>query len=309
MEKLNLYKDQQEIRESLIKVQDKKIQDSIKEQTEHYDNIYDMKEARRLKSKLYNEFSIFVKDTFLAEAIKGVYLPCLGSVSETTKILANNMVKEFINEKGSASSILLMREGQSYLIETLTNLIDTYHEKVMDMVDKDDPSTYTIDAKDIGEFMDELQKEDEYENVKNAIALRVANAEEEFLINNVADKNDMTDIVNQTTERINSTNADTDIDSATKSAINQESVRISKMKIDNIRHTRRRSIFEEMTRNLGTSILSNESLRESYTEDGKLNMEGIIESSRTMYAFIETVNTMKLETVDEDYIKDVLDNM
>ena len=154
MEKLNLYKDQQEIRESLIKVQDKKIQDSIKEQTEHYDNIYDMKEARRLKSKLYNEFSIFVKDTFLAEAIKGVYLPCLGSVSETTKILANNMVKEFINEKGSASSILLMREGQSYLIETLTNLIDTYHEKVMDMVDKDDPSTYTIDAKDIGEFMD-----------------------------------------------------------------------------------------------------------------------------------------------------------
>lgn len=309
MEKLNLYKDQQEIRESLIKVQDKKIQDSIKEQTEHYDNIYDMKEARRLKSKLYNEFSIFVKDTFLAEAIKGVYLPCLGSVSETTKILANNMVKEFINEKGSASSILLMREGQSYLIETLTNLIDTYHEKVIDMVDKDDPSTYTIDAKDIGEFMDELQKEDEYENVKNAIALRVANAEEEFLINNVADKNDMTDIVNQTTERINSTNADTDIDSATKSAINQESVRISKMKIDNIRHTRRRSIFEEMTRNLGTSILSNESLRESYTEDGKLNMEGIIESSRTMYAFIETVNTMKLETVDEDYIKDVLDNM
>lgn len=45
------------------------------------------------------------------------------------------------------------------------------------------------------------------------------------------------------------------------------------------------------------------------TESGKLDMPAVYESARVMYGFLETLNTLQLEKVDKEYIKEILDNM
>ena len=54
-------------------------------------------------------------------------------------------------------------------------------------------------------------------------------------------------------------------------------------------------------------ILKNKVLSESYQEDGKINMSRVIDNSRVMYGWLETVNTIQLEKVNENYIKKVVE--
>ena len=70
------------------------------------------------------------------------------------------------------------------------------------------------------------------------------------------------------------------------------------------------TVFEKMSRNLSRSIIKDEVVRENYiTESGTLDTDLIVEASKVMYGFLETVNTLQLDKVDSAYIKKVLDGM
>ena len=97
-------------------------------------------------------------------------------------------------------------------------------------------------------------------------------------------------------------------ESKTKTAMAEESARMHKRAIDSIRENRPLTVFEKMTRNLTKDIINNESVREQYlVESGNLDTEKVIESSRVMYGFLETLNTLQLENVNEEYIKNVIE--
>ena len=100
-------------------------------------------------------------------------------------------------------------------------------------------------------------------------------------------------------------------ESKTKTAMAEESARMHKRAIDSIRENRPLTVFEKMTRNLSSSIITNESVLKEYTDEdtGTLDMGAVIESARVMYGFLETVNTLQLAKVDANYIQNILDNM
>ena len=83
-----------------------------------------------------------------------------------------------------------------------------------------------------------------------------------------------------------------------------------KRHIESIKENRPLTVFEKMSRNLSKSIIVDESVRENYiTESGTLDVDLIVEASKVMYGFLETVNTLQLEKVDCNYIKKDLDSM
>ena len=179
-------------------------------------------------------------------------------------------------------------------------------------LDSDEDSTdITVDGDtdNKGEMFKQLDKEEDVQKAIDTIRSRVADAEETFIKNNAEDKKKIDEILNRISTNVK-TVQDLNDDNKTESKVAQEAVMMDKRRIDGIRYNRPLTIFEKMTRNLTLNIVKDCAVRESYIEEhGQLDMDHIVETAKIMYGFMETVNTLQLEKVDESYIKNVLENM
>ena len=163
------------------------------------------------------------------------------------------------------------------------------------------------DTSNDGKIFDQLDKEEDVQKAVELIRSRVADAEETFIRNNAEDKKKVDELLNKISNNVKTVEDLNDKNEA-KAEVAKESARYNKMKIDSIRENRPLTVFEKMTRNLTKDIINNESVREQYlVESGNLDTEKVIESSRVMYGFLETLNTLQLENVNEEYIKNVIE--
>ena len=285
-------------------------QKEVREASEAKDNFINsresIKEARIARIERYSKFRSDVKDLLLAEAMNYV---CEGACvrDEYSRNITENTIISYIQENGGADAIMYKATVSTYVLESLKNLINEYHTLIMEKVDKEDPETYCVDKEDTKDFLDKLANEEDIENVKQAIAVRVSNAEEEFMINNIADKQDMKEILDNTEDRIKAAIADDATSDDVKEDIKTEAARLGKAKIADVRNRRPRTVMEEMVRGLSKSAVTDEVLKESLLDESShLNVEKIVDSVRCMYTVLEAVNTLRLERVDEAYIKKTL---
>lgn len=176
-----------------------------------------------------------------------------------------------------------------------------------DSVDQD--TTIDGNTENDGKIFDELDKEEDVQKAIEIIRSRIADAEETFIRNNAEDKKKIDELLNKISTNVKTVEDLADKDE-TKAKIAEESVRMYKRHIDSIKENRPMTVFEKMSRNISRSIIKDEVVRESYiTESGTLDTDLIVESSKVMYGFLETINTLQFDKVDSAYIKKVLDNM
>ena len=178
-----------------------------------------------------------------------------------------------------------------------------------DSKDDSDKSSDDNDSEGKGKILDNLDKEEDVQKAIDTIRNRVADAEETFIKNNAEDKKKIDELLTKISTNVKTVN-DLDNKEDPKSKVAQESVQMAKRQIDMIKTNRPLTIFEKMTRNLSLNIVKDCAVRESFIEEhGQLDVDMIVETAKVMYGFLETVNTLQLEKVDEAYIKNVLENM
>ena len=178
-----------------------------------------------------------------------------------------------------------------------------------DNKDDSDKSSNDNDSEGKGKILDNLDKEEDVQKAIDTIRNRVADAEETFIKNNAEDKKKIDELLTKISTNVKTVN-DLDNKEDPKSKVAQESVQMAKRQIDMIKTNRPLTIFEKMTRNLSLNIVKDCAVRESFIEEhGQLDVDMIVETAKVMYGFLETVNTLQLEKVDEAYIKNVLENM
>ena len=178
-----------------------------------------------------------------------------------------------------------------------------------DNKDDSDKSSDDNDSEGKGKILDNLDKEEDVQKAIDTIRNRVADAEETFIKNNAEDKKKIDELLTKISANVKTVN-DLNNKEDPKSKIAQESVQMAKRQIDMIKTNRPLTIFEKMTRNLSLNIVKDCAVRESFIEEhGQLDVDMIVETAKVMYGFLETVNTLQLEKVDEAYIKNVLENM
>lgn len=161
------------------------------------------------------------------------------------------------------------------------------------------------------DMFEQLEDEDEVQNAVEIIANRINDAEAIFVRKNAQDKEKIENVTKKLSARIKGATEDPsddtlapepEIDDSQIEQLNQESARM----IKDIRN-RRKTLFETMLMKNSEHILKSQVLREDYVENGKLDSEGLIETARVTYGFLEFVNTLQLEKVDEKYIKNYLE--
>lgn len=264
----------------------------------------DLFEQRYGREKLINKFRNFsesVKSTLLAECMYKLYDSSLGIHFESTDnaSIKRNFINRFIEENSGPTSILNSIRTKSFLLSEFNRLVIKYHKIITESVDKDDPTTFKIDATIKDNFFDELNEKDLGE-VSAAIRIRVTDAMEEFIQANISDKIEIEQTLKDAQEKIN----------ASKIEEVRESYGIlAKQKISKIRNSRRKNILSELVSSMSKSVLKNDYLKEEYMKDNKLNIDKIVERCELMYTFMEMLNTSKFIDINESYIKEVLESM
>lgn len=156
-----------------------------------------------------------------------------------------------------------------------------------------------------------LEDLDKEEDVQKAVALirqRVADAEETFIKNNARDKEQINALLGKISDNIKTVEDMGEKDKeAGKDAVAQENVRMSRRGIDNITNNRPLSIMEMFARSLNKDIVRDDVLKEHYIEEnGKLDMDTIVESAKVLYGFLETLNTIQIgRKIDKAYLEEI----
>ena len=182
--------------------------------------------------------------------------------------------------------------------------------------DEDEIDNTSIDGENTepqGKIFDELDKEEEVQKAVETIAQRVADAEEDFIKRNAEDKKKIDDLLGKLSDNIKTVEQlsnDDSIEGNREAKIAQEHANIIRRQIKSITDNRPQSVFERMARKLTESITKDPDTRAIYlAESGRTDIGNVVEHTKVMYGFLETLRTLQLENVDSQYIENVLKDM
>lgn len=263
-------------------------------------SILEQRQAYSQRERELTAFTSASKNFLLAEAMYDLFKKSIPStVNESLTNLGRSVIDSFVNEEG-ASNLFAHCENTIYLNQ-LTSLVEATHKKVIKDCDgKNGP--FKITNSDMKVFHDGLNKLDT-EGITKEISKRVASAEEEFIKANLKDKENMEKLAQKTQEKLAKVQAK---DVETESAIKNNMKALYKEQIENVER-RQKGILESMIVRLSKSVVTEDASREQFTkEDGKLNMQGIIETAEIMYTVLEMVNTIQIKKITPNYIKETL---
>ena len=288
----------------------KKEEAAIIKSNQDAEAIQEKRDNKKLKKLKLQKFKKSVKDKLTEEAFQRIFDKCLGDcifTSDNTKEYSKSLVCGYVAESG-ADDILLRIKNKSLLLSELADCINTAYERIMEDVDPEDENTFEVDASEMDNFFDDLDM-DNFDDVSSLIKTRVNTASAAFVQKNINDKIDLNDSMRETKEKIANLKqdvrqSDEDFEQVKESYMNINRRRASKIS------ERPRSLYEQMVYTVTESVLKNDDLRENFSDNNdKLNMDKIIENVNVMYTFLEMINTLKIENINEEYINNVLEDM
>lgn len=173
----------------------------------------------------------------------------------------------------------------------------------------DTDTTVDGDTENKGKIFDDLENEDDVQKAIELIRTRVADAEETFIRNNAEDKKKIDELLNKISTNVKTVETMAEKDPK-KAQVATEAVRECKRKINDVYKEKSFTVFGKMASILTENIVKDDAIRESYTtEDGTLDVDLAVESAKVMYGFLETLNTIQIEKVDEKYIANIINGM
>lgn len=275
---------------------------------EEYDNnnmrrsrILEQRYAYENKQKALDAFASESKDFLLTESLFYIMKKCFPVTLESSLLdQGRSVISSFVMEEGADSLLSRFRTKTLFLSE-LANIVETTHRKVLHSCEgKDAP--FKITNSDMKAFHDRIDNMNT-DAITKEIVSRVTKAEENFVKANMKDKENIEKLAEKTKEKIDNIKAkNTD----TEEDLKQEFAALYRRDVDSVMN-RKKGILESIVLRMSRAIVSESALLEQFTqENGKLDMQRIIDSSEVMYTFLEMVNTLNIKPITTSYISDAL---
>lgn len=268
------------------------------------EHILEQRYAQDQRQRSLNAFTSESRDFLLSESLSYIMNKCFPStIDESLLMRGRAVVESFVAEEGSMSLLNQFKTKTLFLSE-LANIIESTHKKVLHSCEgKDAP--FKITNSDMKAFHNRIDTMNT-DTITKEIVSRVTKAEEEFMKANLKDKETLEELAEKTKQNIDNIKAK---DSDTENEIKQECSALYRRQVDNIMN-RKKSILESMVLRMSKAVVTEESVLPQFTqENGKLDMQKIIDVSEVMYTFLEMVNTLKIKNVTSDYLHETLSSI
>lgn len=298
----NYLKERKEFKRTLAENARKQEIEDMNKLRESIDNAKLIHEA---KIDNFYTYKADVKKTLLTEALGRIYKGSIFHITDREAALCDSLLGSYIESTGVDTILKNMRFSKSGLLVSIYEAEQEAFDDITKDANAEDVTSQTIDPKAIEDFWNNIDKNNDIDDVTNMIRLRVSNAEEDFVNKNQADKEDIKTILKDTAERVQNAKASNDNDYS--EAVEESEIRIAKDKIYNIQHESYHNVFDRMVRNISEAVLKDQVIKEQFSLDnGRLDMDKIVESARCMYTLLEMVSSLKIEKVDSEYIEAAL---
>jgi len=262
------------------------------------DDLFKPKKDRIQLEHEYNKFKRHLNKVYLAEAIHYIYNKTI-DISESSEVSSPSIrmayVNNFIEESGGPFKLINEFKSKSPLLSSISTMVVEAVKKNMEDVDKDDVDSFLLNTQVKSDFVEDLNDKD-VDDVVSAVQTKVADSVNSFIEKNKKDKEDINKIVDDSKEKIDSTNND---------AVKESYIRTATQKVNAIKNKKSNTIFEQMVRHITKEVIKEDYAKEVFMQDNKINFDLVMESAVTMYSFLETVNTTKMVLVDEAYIEKI----
>lgn len=268
------------------------------------EHILEQRYAQDQRQRSLNAFTSESRDFLLSESLSYIMNKCFPStIDESLLMRGRAVVESFVAEEGSMSLLNQFKTKTLFLSE-LANIIESTHKKVLHSCEgKDAP--FKITNSDMKAFHNRIDTMNT-DTITKEIVSRVTKAEEEFMKANLKDKETLEELAEKTKQNIDNVKAK---DSDTENEIKQECSALYRRQVDNIMN-RKKSILESMVLRMSKAVVTEESVLPQFTqENGKLDMQKIIDVSEVMYTFLEMVNTLKIKNVTSEYLHETLSSI
>lgn len=268
------------------------------------EHILEQRYAQDQRQRSLNAFTSESRDFLLSESLSYIMNKCFPStIDESLLMRGRAVVESFVAEEGSMSLLNQFKTKTLFLSE-LANIIESTHKKVLHSCEgKDAP--FKITNSDMKAFHNRIDTMNT-DTITKEIVSRVTKAEEEFMKANLKDKETLEELAEKTKQNIDNIKAK---DSDTENEIKQECSALYRRQVDNIMN-RKKSILESMVLRMSKAVVTEESVLPQFTqENGKLDMQKIIDVSEVMYTFLEMVNTLKIKNVTSEYLHETLSSI
>jgi len=257
-------------------------------------------------AKKYSAKRTEIKTEFLEAALDTIFDKCFGNTNfdntDEDNAFNQSIINNYVCNEGVDELLDRFKYKTKFLSE-LSLIVKEAGEEASQDLDIDSAETYVVDPTLKADLIDNIKGDETVDDITDTIRFKVSRATEDFVQKNVVDKIDIKDIMYNTKEKLDSVKTG---DDTLDEEIKQEQTIAAKKSIRKISQ-RPHSIYEQMVINMTEAILCNDELKESFTlESGKLDMDKIIKRSTSCYTFLEMVNTLKLNKVDDKYIQEAL---
>ena len=237
---------------------------------------------------------------------------------QATEILAQHLIDKVAYDRTILCTIVNddekeLTDGDEVDPDEDASEDDDVEDALGEPIDGDNSSDTDItvdgDTENKGKIFDDLENEDDVQKAIELIRTRVADAEETFIRNNAEDKKKIDELLNKISTNVKTVETMAEKDPK-KAQVATEAVRECKRKINDVYKEKSFTVLGKMASILTENIVKDDAIRESYTtEDGTLDVDLAVESAKVMYGFLETLNTIQIEKVDEKYIANIINGM
>lgn len=264
-----------------------------------------MQNQRRDNLNKYTAFTENTKVYFLSEALNYVLGKCIKEESADPNY-AREICREFVKEEGY-TKLMNKFATTTHTLADIEQRVREACDSVICKTDKDNNITWTITDSDQVKFFDSL-RDMPINKVTKAIHQRVCDATEDFIQNNINMKLDIEKIATKTKERIDAAKEKYNDEMADK--IQKEQMIAYKREVNDLKAKAPRNVYEQMMNITSKVVMENDQLRESFVdESGMFDMSKVETKVKTMYTFLEMVNSLKIKKVDNKYIEECLSSI
>ena len=266
------------------------------------EHVLEQRYAYDQRQKALNAFTSESRDFLLCESLFYIMKKCFPStINESLLSQGRAIIESFVQEE-SSMRLLDQFKTKTLFLSELANIVESTHKKVVVHSTEEKDAPFKIANSDMKAFHDRIDNMNS-DTITKEIGSRVAKAEEEFVKANIKDKKALEELAEKTKNNIEKVKAkDPDVENDIK----QEQSALYRRQVDNIMN-RKKSILESIVLRMSNAIITEQSTLNQFTqENGKLDMQKIIEVSEVMYTFLEMVNTLKIKNVNREYLTDTL---
>lgn len=276
--------------------------ESNNKKNEELNKMRQLRESADRSMKQFPKFMNKVKTYFIVE---GMMFTIDQAMKKDTNIsydrnICRNILENYVNDHNPELVLKSMEEKTMYL-SSMAKVIREEVEAVEEGCNKADSDTFNIKTSTNTDFFDKLNMMTN-DQLSKSIHNSVLKATQDFVEGVTKDKENMKETAEKIKAKVDELKTDDE-------QVKESYYRAYENRIKTSRKERPKNLLESVIISLSENAHRNEVLKEAFINEGKTNLDKIMNVATGVYVTLEAMNSSRLQVMDKRIFNEVLTSL